>query len=284
MTIQEALEKAKRQRQALQRGGAGLHLTELPRPDPAGPRPLEIKVPRLAYDRELCEANRILVPDSRAPDAPLALAAYRMLRTRMLHRMRSQQWTTLAVTSPGPAEGKSVTSLNLALSIAREKNNNVFLLDLDMHNPSICPYLGVEPPQGIVRFFTGEAAAEDVLFSIGVERLTIAGGVETTAYSSELLASGRLELLLDSVRRIAANPLIIVDLPPVLSTDDFLVAAPRMDATLLVVTEGRTRRDALQRTMELLSGFTLAGVMLNQAHEQLTDYYGRRYYYRRTDS
>ncbi|MFO7278075.1 MAG: CpsD/CapB family tyrosine-protein kinase [Pseudomonadota bacterium] len=282
MTIQDALEKAKRQRQALQRGG--LHLTEIPRPEPGGSRPIEREFPRVDYDLDACEAARILVPENTSLDVGSALAAYRMLRTRVLHRMRANRWTTLAITSPGPGEGKSVTALNLALSIAREKNNNVFLIDLDMNNPSVCRYLGIEPPRGIVRFFTGEVEAEDVLFTIGIDRLVLAGGVETTAFSSELLASGRLELLLDTIRRIAHQPLVLLDLPPVLSTDDFLVTAPRVDATLLVIAEGRTRRDGLQRTLDLLSGFTLAGVMLNRSHERVTDYYSRHYAYYRQSS
>jgi protein-tyrosine kinase len=286
MTIQDALEKAKRQRQALQRGTAVPSLADLPRPDPAGGRPVDLKLQTVPYDPGACEVNRVLVPENADPSAGGSLAAYRMLRTRLMHKMRANRWSTLAVTSPGPGEGKSLTALNLALSIAREKNNNVFLVDLDLHNPSICRYLGVEPPHSIVRYFTGEATADDVLFRVGIEHLALAGGVEATAQSSELLASGRLDQLLEHIRRSAPNPFVVLDLPPVLSTDDYLVTAPRVDATLLVLAEGRTRRDGVERTMELLAGFPLAGVMLNHTEEQVTDYYGRRYggHYRRADS
>jgi Mrp family chromosome partitioning ATPase len=62
---------------------------------------------------------------------------------------------------------------------------------------------------------------------------------------------------------------------PALSTADVLVVAPKVDATLLVVTQGKTRRDSLVRTIESLSEYTVAGVVLNRSSELLTDYYGR---------
>ena len=276
MIIEDALERAKRQRQAIQR--SGLHAADPWRHDPSAAGPVDLKFERIDYDLAVCEANRIMVPEAEGPETASALTAYRMLRTRVLHRMRHNRWTTLAITSPGPGEGKSVTAMNVALSMAREKNQNVFLLDLDMNNPSICPYLGLAPRHGIIRFFAGQVEPQDVFFSIGVDRLAIAGGVETTPYSSELLASSRFDVLLDYIRSIAPQPLVLIDLPPVLSTDDFLVAATRIDATLLVLTEGKTRRDAVQRTMDLLSGFPIVGVMLNRSHERVVDYYGHRYY------
>ncbi len=73
-------------------------------------------------------------------------AAYRIIRTRLLHTIRTHNLRSLAITSPGPGEGKSVTSMNIALSLARDPTCSVFLLDLDMRNPSLCRYVGVQPP------------------------------------------------------------------------------------------------------------------------------------------
>ncbi len=126
----------------------------------------------------------------------------------------------------------------------------------------------------IVRFLTGEVGPESVFFSIGVENLSLAGGLMGTDESSDLLATGRIEQLFDYIRSIASHPLILVDLAPVLSTADVLVVAPRVDATLLVVAQGKTRRDSLGRTVELLSEYTVAGVVLNRSRELLSEYYG----------
>src|SRR6187200_3467011 len=87
---------------------------------------------RVPYDPIECAQNRVLVPESDRALRATGAAAYRMLRTRLLQRCRSNNWRTIGITSPGQGAGKSLTSLNLALTIAREGNNNVFLIDLDM--------------------------------------------------------------------------------------------------------------------------------------------------------
>jgi Mrp family chromosome partitioning ATPase len=287
MTIQEALEKAKqlsRERQmyageTVARTANGRASAHMRRRDPETPALLrKFDAARLAYDRRICIRNRIMMPDDSMPAATNAAAAYRMVRARVLQRLRANNWTSLAVTSPGPGDGKSITAINMAISIAREKNNNVFLLDLDMRNPTLCSSLGIEPRDELVRYFTGEARIEDVFFSIGLENLTLAGSLGSSEQSSELLSTTKLPELFEFIRSSATSPLIIVDLPPVLSTDDVLVVAPHVDALMLIVAEGKTRRDGLERTLEVLQEFTVAGIVLNQSREAVTDYYGSRSY------
>jgi protein-tyrosine kinase len=229
----------------------------------------------LPYDALVCGQNHIIVPDVEAAFALQARAPYRMLRALILQRCRANGWTSLGVTSPGPGEGKSVTALNLAISVAREGNYDVFLIDLDMRSPSTCRYLGVSPKIDIVSYFEGHAVARDVFFSIGIERLTIAGSSTSSDHSSELLANGKFEDLIEFVKQSASNPLIIIDLPPIVNTDDALVVAPKIDATVLIASQGRTRRDSLDRAIGLLTEHTLAGVILNKSQETMgSDYYG----------
>jgi capsular exopolysaccharide synthesis family protein len=225
------------------------------------------------YDSSLAQYNRVLMSDAQAASKTTGAAAYRMLRARLLQRARANSWTAIGVTSPGAGEGKSLTSINLALTIAREKNNNVFLIDLDMRNPKMCQYIGASPPTEINDFLAGDAQAQDCLFSIGIDNLTLAGTRTATDESSELLASGRVEELFQFIRNVAPEPLIIVDLPPLLSTDDALVVAPKVDACVLVVCEGKSRRDGAAKALELLSEFNLAGIVLNQSHTVVSDYY-----------
>jgi capsular exopolysaccharide synthesis family protein len=224
------------------------------------------------YDSELCAAHHVLVPENAGARA-VGAAAYRMLRTRILQRTRSNEWNTIGVTSPGQGDGKSVTALNLALTIAREGNNNVFLIDLDMRSPKMCEYLGTAPPTEINDYLTGDAPVKDVLFSVGIENLTLAGTRTRTDQASELLASGRVEELFTYIRSVAPEPLIIVDLPPLLSTDDALIVAPKVDACLLVLAEGKSRRDGAAKALELLSEFKLAGIVLNRSRAVVKDYY-----------
>ena len=280
MTILEAMERAKKlgkERQAAEgaqgaRARAPAARIALPAFDVPRVKPAEFV--RIAYDARACEESRILVPDGEGPEKPGAADAYNMLRTRLLQRVRANGWTKIAITSPGPGEGKSVTALNLALSVARERHNSVFLLDFDLRNPSVCRHLGIEPKVEIARFLNGEVGPESVFFSIGVENLSLAGGSMRVEQSSDLLTTGRIEQLFDYIRSIASHPLILIDLAPALSTADVLVVAPKVDATLLVVAQGKTRRESLARTVELLAEYTVVGVTLNRSRELLSDYYG----------
>jgi Mrp family chromosome partitioning ATPase len=235
-----------------------------------------MKLPRLEIDSAVANSHRIYLPQSTDVEAAQASAAYRILRTRLLQKLRRNQWTTLAITSPGAGEGKSLTTINLALNLSRDAATSVFVLDLDMRNPSICRYLGVSPPQELVSYFRNEGSPADVLFSIGVDNLGIAGSIVPTDHASELLAGSRFEELLTYITSIAQDPIILIDLPPVLVTDEALLLAPRVDACALVVAEGRTRRDSLMRAKGLLGEFNFAGVILNRSSASFgaDSYYG----------
>jgi len=299
MSIVDALEKAKKLREerasveaasprpvaqaprarAPQAGGGVA--APVPRSRDAAPvakpgKPLEL--PLLPYDVAVCRANRVLVPDGDSRLLKGAAPSYRLLRTRILQRCRTSAWSILGVTSAAPGDGKSVTTLNLAISLAREGNQDVFLLDCDMRNPSICYYLGVQPAMEVREYFQGSANVTDMLFGIGIERLAVAAGVRGTDTASELLANGRFEDMIREIQELSKSPLILIDLPPVISTDDALVVAPRVDALVLVTSEGITRRDQLEKAAAVLSDYPLAGVILNRSAEAIgADYYGSKY-------
>lgn len=231
----------------------------------------------VSVDEKQCRERRVLLGNSNADDSGAA-AAYRMLRTRLLHRVRTKGWTTIAVTSAGQNDGKTLTAINLALSMAREKNREIVLLDLDMRNPGVCRVLGVHPPQELSGFLEHGEHAREMFFSIGSDNLMIAGGITPTELASELLASQRFTELLRVVREGAVNPIVIIDLPPVLLTDDALVVAPKVDAILIVASEGYTGRADLTKALQLLSEFTIAGVVLNRAADTTPGYeYGYDY-------
>ena len=248
-------------------------------PAPVIQPPSRIRPRLLQPDVKLCRENRLLMTVASEKDGG-AIAAYRMLRTRILHRVRASKWVTIGITSVGPNEGKTLTALNLSFSLAREKNSEVVLLDLDMRNPSVCRTLGVQPAVELRTFFEGQPDPQDLFFSIGTENLVMAGHMSASENASELLASNRFDDLVAYIKQSTINPIVLIDLPPVLSTDDALVLAPRLDAILLVVAEGKTDRAGLQKATELLSEFQLAGLVLNHSTEKNGSYsygYGANY-------
>jgi protein-tyrosine kinase len=228
-------------------------------------RPLSVSL-----DLAACRERRLLV--SGADTDGGAVAAYRMLRTRLLHRARASGWTTIGVTSAGPNDGKTLTALNLALSMSRDKGREIVLLDLDMRNPSVCRTLGVQPAHELSDFLESGTNAQNMFFSIGSDNLLLAGGVHAIPHASELLASPRFEELLQVVKQGLVDPIVLIDLPPVLLTDDALVVAPKIDAFMIVASEGTSGRADVSKAMNLLSDFPIAGVVLNRAAEATQGY------------
>ncbi len=279
--IEAALEKTKALR-GVRPGTPSQH----PTPATHTRRPIEpnvapttqINARAVPFDTKIARESRLLLNSSRPEDRG-TVAAYGMLRTRILHRARSKGWQTIGITSAAPRDGKSLTAVNLALSLAREKNNIVVLLDLDMHNPSVCRTLGITPETELRDYFECRVETPaDLFMSIGVENLIIAGNQSPAPNSAALLASSRLEELLHYIRAATANPFIIIDLPPVLSPEDTLVVAPRIDALVLVASEGVTPRADLEKASELLADFSVAGVVLNRSSDASKQYaYGYGY-------
>jgi len=290
MTIQDALERAKKlHRQRSKEASLRSEGRSLASPDETASLvaireelhtepDVQARYPeldRVEFDPAACGRNYILLTNEQVAESGRAAAAYRLMRGRVLHRVKAGGWSCVGITSPGPGEGKTVTTINLAISIARERQRMVYLLDLDMRNASVLERVGVQPPRALSQYFTDGLAPESVLFATGVDNLVVAGNRENVPSASELLASERLDELLKHIRRRSKGALILIDLPPVTSTDEALVVAPRTDAMFLVVAEGVTRRDGLVRANDLLSDFTVAGVILNRSSEQLgADYYG----------
>jgi protein-tyrosine kinase len=284
--IEAALEKTKSLRGASRPGAPLQPGVAAPHPAARQHHPVEpgvlpasqIQARRVAFDPHAARENRLLLSSS-VPEDRGTVAAYGMLRTRILHRARAKGWQTIGITSAAPRDGKSLTAINLALSLAREANNVVVLLDLDMRNPSVCRTLGITPQNELRDYIELRVdTPADLFLSIGIENLLIAGNLTATQNSAELLASSRLEELLQFIRAATTNPLIIIDLPPVLSPDDALVVAPRIDSIVLVAAEGVTPRADLQKASELLADFPVAGVVLNRSTDA-TQKYGYGYGY-----
>jgi Mrp family chromosome partitioning ATPase len=219
---------------------------------------------RLAPDWRALRERRVIS----AADADLAGYAYRMLRTQVLQRARAHGVKTLGVVSAVNSEGKTLTAINLAISLAAEPNQSVILIDLDLRRPSIARILGVAPPSGLESWFGEGDPTRNVCYALeGVERLFLLPTLAPVAGSSEALASLGTRRLLNELRGRDHGRMLIVDLPPVLLSDDALVVAPMLDAVVLVVDERRTKREDVTRVMELLANTRVVGTVLNRSAE-----------------
>lgn len=195
-----------------------------------------------------------------------AAAAYKVLRTHVLQRMRTKDWTTLAITSPAKGAGKTVTAINLAISLARDFKHTVLLVDFDLRQPSIARYFFDEPVPGLSEYITDDRPVAELLVNPGIERLVLLPGDHSFTHSSEVLCSAKMIELVDELKGRYENRLIIFDLPPVLSGDDVIAFQAYTDAIMLVAEE-RTNKDDLARAHELLMTEKLIGAVMNKSHE-----------------
>jgi protein-tyrosine kinase len=201
-------------------------------------------------------------------DTQPAGQAYRMLRTQVLQRARSHGLTTLGVVSAANGEGKTLTAVNLALSLAAEPNQTVLLLDLDLRRPAIARTLGLTAERGLESWFGGDEPTKNVCYGIeGIERFYVLPTLTPLVGSSEVLAGLATRRLFNELKGRDPGRLLIVDLPPVLLSDDALTVAPLLDGVVLVVNERRTRREDIVRVVELLSNTRIVGTVLNRSSE-----------------
>ena len=212
---------------------------------------------------ELKERRVIATGDTQA-----AGHAYRMLRTQVLQRARGHGLSTLGVVSAVNGEGKTLTAVNLALSLAAEPNQSVLLLDLDLRRPAVARTLGLAAQRGLESWFGGDEPTRNVCYGIeGVERFYVLPTMAPVTGSSEVLAGIGTRKLFNELKGRDPGRMLIVDLPPVLLSDDALMVAPLLDAVVLVVNERRTKREDVVRVVELLGNTRIVGTVLNRASE-----------------
>lgn len=217
---------------------------------------------------EVLERNRII----RGAQDREALTAYKLLRTQVLRAMHKNGWNVLGVTSPAGGEGKTLTSINLAISMAMDVNHTVILADLDLRRPAIHRYFGQPRGCGLGEFLAGEFDLREILFNPGMQRLVVVPGGAAVENSSEMLGSPRMAWLAQELRSRYPTRMVLFDLPPLLATDDVLAFAPHLDALLLVVEEGRTSRDDLARAHEMLRDIPVLGPVVNKSRAKVRVY------------
>jgi capsular exopolysaccharide synthesis family protein len=193
--------------------------------------------------------------------------------------MQQNGWTTLGITSPAPDNGKTLTAINLGISLARKLDYTVLLIDVDFQRPSLHTCFGLRPECGLSDHLSGGVRLGDILINPGIDRLVLLPECGARESSSELLSSSRMERLIEEVKTRYPSRLILFDLPPVLVGDDVEAFSSLVDTTLLVVEEGKSTREEVSRSVELLANANFLGAILNKSKggDHAGDAYGYGY-------
>ncbi len=189
---------------------------------------------------------------------------YKVLRARVQQFTSANNWKTIMVTSACPGDGKTLTSINLAVSMAKELNQTVLLVDNDLKRQSICKYLGLASDLGLADYFERDISLKDLIIWPGIDKLTIISGKKTIAESAELLGSHKMKELVVEMKGRYDDRYIIFDMPPVLGSADVISFAPMVDSILMVVQEGKTSIQDVKKAVDLIPKEKFLGFVLNR--------------------
>ena len=192
--------------------------------------------------------------------------AFKILSTQVMQRMDEHQWSTLAITSVGADEGKTTTAINLGISIAKEIEYTVLLVDVNLRGPELHEYFGITPELGLSDYLQNDIDLADILIKPdGIDHLVLLPGGTPIMNSTEMLGSPKMCSLAEELKERYPKRIIIFDLPPVLSTADSLSFVPCVDCALIVVEDDTTKEAELKQVVELLSVTNIIGTVLNKA-------------------
>lgn len=257
--IEKAMERAKQARDSAANSARAISSpADQNRLEPIDPVYTQTKV--YSTDKAVLEKYGVLAPDF----YPAVVEQYNLLRAKVMKEMLQHGYKAVLIASPGPDDGKSLTAVNLAISIARETSRTVLLIDADMRQPSVHRYLGLPDGPGVYEHITQGLPLPDLLLNPGLPRLTILPAGRPTDYPADLLDGPAMHELVKDVKEYYPNRYIIFDSPPILAYADALYLAQYADAVLMVVRSGKTQENDLREALESLGDRPLLGTVLNR--------------------
>ncbi len=186
----------------------------------------------------------------------------------------------ILICSANPNEGKTYTSVNLALSMASEKDNRVLLVDADFAKPSILSTLNIEGGPGLMDALADPSLdVNKMVLSTDVDGLSVLPAGSQSNQDTEYLAAARTAKIIDKLSKDDPNRIIIFDSPPALAASPSSVLALHVGQTLMVVHADKTTDSALRDALNLLSGCDHVQLLLNRANfspsgRKFGSYYG----------
>lgn len=224
-------------------------------------------LPNFTADRHVFEAARI-VSMTASREGP----AFDVVRTKVLHLMKSNGWTRLAITSPTAGCGKSTVAMNLAFSLSRQKDRRTILCEADLRRPSMAKALGVPGRPSFARVLTGEQGFAENAMRFG-DNLILALTVGAARHPAETLHGDVVPEILAQIESEYMPDLTIFDLPPLLVTDDALAFLVHVDCVLLVAAAEESTVGQIDHCeREIAARSTMLGVVLNKCRYSGPEY------------
>ena len=194
----------------------------------------------------------------------------KLLRTKILKKMKVISGNSLMVTSANSYEGKTFTSINLGISIAKEFDRTVLIVDADLRKPNNkhCAFsqdfFELRVNKGLSDFLSGDADIPDILINPGIAKLTLIPSGLPVDNAPELLNSSRMQTMMEELTKRYPDRFVIIDTPPMSQYADAIILSRFVDGVLVVVETEKTSNDALKKMVNDLKGANILGTLLNK--------------------
>jgi tyrosine-protein kinase Etk/Wzc len=213
------------------------------------------------------------------PRSPVA-EAYRSMRTNLAFARAQQSPQAIVVASPGPADGKSTTAANLAITFAQQ-GQRTLLIDADLRRAVLDRAFNVSRSPGLTEVIVGESPVDDAVHATEIPNLSILASGRFPPNPAELLGSSRMQEILHEAK--ARFDVVLLDSPPLLAVTDAAVLSTMVDGVVLVIRAERTKREAVRRAIGHVRSVRgrFLGAVLNDVDMRSSAYYGSygHYYY-----
>jgi len=242
-------------------------------------------LPMVEIDKEKLKALGMLAQGDQERVATRQLREIKRSLLGKLNQLESEQHQSLQkvvmLTSALPGDGKTFTTLNLALNLALEKDITVILVDGDVVKPHISTLLNCTDSRGLLDFVSDASVGlKDIIYKTNVPRLYFIPAGEKTEQANELMSGSRMKEVLSQLAAIQKNCLIVFDTSPVLLTSESKVMLSYSDFVILMIKAGITPKIAVVDSMKILNEMSVKfGVVLNDVKTNVFTSYGYGYVY-----
>ncbi|OIQ49151.1 Tyrosine-protein kinase YwqD [Pseudodesulfovibrio hydrargyri] len=220
------------------------------------------EIPQEVLDRVAGQHMLVSLNDIVSP----AAEEFRKLKQNLVRLTKKKGFqNTIVITSGTVGEGKSVTSTNLAISLAQEFDHTVLLVDADLRKPSCHELLCLDQAYGLSDCLLEGTDVSNAIIRTGIGKLSFLPAGTPMANPGELLASQRMATVLREMKERYSDRFLIIDTPPVLPFAESRILARLADMVVLVVREQRLSKYELNETLEALGGANVAGAVFTQA-------------------
>ena len=203
---------------------------------------------------------------------------YRRFKSILFRETKLDFLNTIMVTSSINNEGKSLTSVNLAIALAQEIDHSILLIDADFRNPSLHKYLGVDYKYGLSDYLMRDIDIADILIRMNIGNMVFLPAGRLVENPVELLSSDKMKAFMNEVKNRYVNRYVLVDTPPILSCAEGIAIGSYVDGIIFVVREGLTKKEFIEDALNMMQGLNILGTVLNGKNEMNTDGHYYQYY------